>query len=115
MDRRGSGASDAVSLKAIPTWEELAEDIAGVLDAAGSAVVDLVGVNEVSPNAILFAAMHPERVRSLILINTSARYAAAPDYPIGVDQTTLDAIYEMLMSTWGTDALERGDESDPDA
>ena len=82
MDRRGSGASDAVSLKAIPTWEELAEDIAGVLDATGSKVVDLVGVNEVSPNAILFAAMHPERVGSLILINTSARYIEAPDYPI---------------------------------
>ena len=90
MDRRGSGASDAVSLKAIPTWEELAEDITGVLDATGSTAVDLVGVNEVSPMAVLFAAMHPERVGSLILINTSARYIEAPDYPIGVDPATID-------------------------
>ena len=105
MDRRGSGASDAVSLKAIPTWEELAEDIAGVLDATESTAVDLVGVNEVSPMAVLFAAMHPERVGSLILINTSARYIEAPDYPIGLDPTTLDAIYDMMTSTWGSDAF----------
>ena len=105
MDRRGSGASDAVSLKAIPTWEELAEDIAGVLDATGSTVADLVGVNEVGPIAVLFAAMHPERVGSLILINTAARYIEAPDYPIGVAPAALDAIFDMLMSTWGSDAF----------
>ena len=105
MDRRGSGASDAVPLKAIPTWEELAEDIAGVLDAAESTVADLVGVNEVGPIAVLFAAMHPDRVGSLILINTAARYMEAPDYPIGVAPATIDAIFDMLMSTWGTDAF----------
>ena len=105
MDRRGSGASDSVPLKAIPTWEELAEDIAGVLDATESSVADLIGVNEVGPIAILFAAMHPERVGSLILINTSARYVEAPDYPIGVAPPTIDAIYDMLISTWGSDAF----------
>ena len=81
MDRRGSGASEAVSLKAIPTWEELAEDIAGVLDATGSTAVDLVGVNEVSPMAVLFAAMHPGRVGSLILINTSSAIHRSPGLP----------------------------------
>lgn len=105
MDRRGSGASDAVPLRAIPTWEELAEDIAGVLDATESTVADLVGVNEVGPMAVLFAAMHPERVASLILINTSARYIEAPDYPIGVAPATIDAIYDMLLSTWGSDGF----------
>jgi pimeloyl-ACP methyl ester carboxylesterase len=29
FDRRGSGASDPVPLNAIPTWEELAEDLTG--------------------------------------------------------------------------------------
>src|SRR3974390_3661364 len=36
FDRRGTGASDAVPDNAIPTWEEWAEDIGAVLDAAGS-------------------------------------------------------------------------------
>ncbi len=102
MDRRGSGASDSVSLKAIPTWEELAEDIAGVLDATGSTVVDLVGVNEVSPNAVLFAAMHPER-GGRSSSSTPPRYLEAPDYPIGVDLATVDAIYDLLTSKWGSD------------
>ena len=30
MDRRGCGASDAVPLSAIPTWEALAEDMTAV-------------------------------------------------------------------------------------
>ena len=32
FDRRGTGASDGVSLNAIPTWEEWTEDIEAVLD-----------------------------------------------------------------------------------
>ena len=105
MDRRGSGASDAVPLKAIPTWEELAEDISGVLDAAQCEVAHLMGINEVGPIAVLFAAMHPERVGSLILVNTAARYMEAPDYPIGVSPAALDTIFDLLTSTWGSDAF----------
>ena len=60
-------------LSAIPTWEALAEDITAVLDAAGSKTATVLGVNEVGPILILFAAMHPERVSSLVLINTAAR------------------------------------------
>ena len=105
MDRRGSGASDAMPLSAIPTWEALAEDITAVLDAAGSERADLVGVTEVGPIAILFAAMHPERVRSLILINTAARYMRADDYPIGVAPATLDAIIDTIATSWGREEL----------
>jgi class 3 adenylate cyclase/pimeloyl-ACP methyl ester carboxylesterase len=105
MDRRGSGASDAVALKAIPTWEELAEDIIGVLDAAESERADLIGINEVGPIAVLFAAMHPERVGSVILINTAARYMEAPDYPIGVAPAALDTIFDLLTASWGRDAF----------
>jgi class 3 adenylate cyclase len=105
MDRRGSGASDAVPLKAVPTWEELAEDISGVLDAAESELTDLVGMDEVGPIAVLFAAMHPERVGSLILINTAARYVEAPDYPIGVTPAALDTIFDFLTTTWGSEAF----------
>jgi class 3 adenylate cyclase len=105
MDRRGSGASDAVPLKAVPTWEELAEDMSGVLDAAQSELTDLIGVNEVGPIAVLFAAMHPERVGSLILINTAARYMEAQDYPIGVAPAALDSIFDLLTSSWGSESF----------
>jgi class 3 adenylate cyclase/pimeloyl-ACP methyl ester carboxylesterase len=105
MDRRGCGASDAVPLSAIPTWEELAEDIQAVLDAAGSKAATLLAVNEVGPIAVLFAAIHPERVASLILINTAARYMEADDYPIGVAPVALEAIIDLLATSWGTEDL----------
>jgi pimeloyl-ACP methyl ester carboxylesterase len=64
MDWRGSGASDPVPLMAVPTWQEMTEDITAVLDAAGSDVTDLLALDEIGPIAILVAAMHPERVGS---------------------------------------------------
>lgn len=102
MDRRGSGASDPVPLMEVPTWEEMAEDITAVLDATGSETTDLLALNEVGPIAILVAAMHPERVGSLVLVNTTARYAAAEDYPIGVAPDVIDAICDVMASSWGT-------------
>jgi class 3 adenylate cyclase len=103
FDRRGSGASDAVPLNAIPTWEELAEDLIAVFDAAGSQRTALIATIESGAIAVLFAAMHPERVSHLILINTTARYLEAADYPIGVSPAAADALVELLASSWGTD------------
>jgi pimeloyl-ACP methyl ester carboxylesterase len=53
LDRRGSGASDAVPLGAIPIWEVLAEDMTAVLDATGSTLTDVMVTNEAGPIAIL--------------------------------------------------------------
>lgn len=103
MDRRGCGASDAIPVGAVPTWETLAEDMTAVLDAASSKLTDVVGVHEVGPIAVLFAAMHPDRVRSLILINTAARYLEADDYPIGVAPTAFEALMDLFAATWGTE------------
>ena len=107
MDRRGCGASDAVPVSAIPTWEALAEDMTAVLDAACCELADVVGVNEVGPIAILLAAMHPERVRSLVLINTAARYVEADDYPIGASPAALEAIIEMTATSFGTEDIAK--------
>jgi pimeloyl-ACP methyl ester carboxylesterase len=107
FDRRGSGASDAVPLNALPTWEELAEDLIAVLDAAGSQRTALIATIESGTIAALFAAMHPDRVSHLILINTTARYLKADDYPIGVSPADADALVELLASSWGTDDFAR--------
>src|SRR6202166_991963 len=107
FDRRGTGGSGPVPLNAIPTWEELTEDMTAVLDAVGSTRTVLMATLETGPIAILFAAMHPERVSSLILLNTTARYLEAEDYPIGVPPATADAVLELLGKTWGTGELTR--------
>ena len=53
FDRRGTGASDGVSLEPMPTWEEWTEDIAAVLDAAGSKRTAILATLEAGPIAIL--------------------------------------------------------------
>ncbi len=105
FDRRGTGASDGVPRNAIPTWEEWTADVEAVLDAAGSERAAILAAADAGPVAVLFAAMHPERVSALVLVNTSARYPVADDYPAGAPPEALEAMVEMLGGMWGTPDL----------
>ena len=102
FDRRGTGASDGVPRNATPTWEEWAEDLGAVLDAAGSQKAAIMSTLEAGAFAILFAAMHPERVKALILINTGAKYERDEDYPIGFPPEATDAFIEWVAQSWGS-------------
>lgn len=99
FDRRGSGASERVGH--FPTWEEWNRDLLAVLDAVGSPRVALFVEGEAGPMAMLFAAAHPDRVSHLVLANTAARIGADDDYPIGIPLEDVDALVELLESTWG--------------
>jgi class 3 adenylate cyclase len=102
FDRRGTGASDGVPRNAVPTLEEWTEDMAAVLDAAESERAAIFATLDTGPIAILYAAMHPERVSALALLNASARYIEADDYPIGVSPDAADALVEIMAAGWGT-------------
>ena len=102
LDRRGTGASDRVPRNAIPTWEEWTEDIETVLNAVGSEQTSILATVDAGPIAILYAAAHPERVDSLVLCNTTARYVIADDYPIGFTPEALDFVIEFIRTHWGT-------------
>src|ERR1700730_930201 len=107
FDRRGTGASDAVPRNAMPTWEEWADDIRAVLDAAGAPRPAIVAQADAGPIAILFAAMRPHRVRALVLADTSARFVAGDDYPIGLSPRRIESIVEGIGRMWGRDDLIR--------
>ena len=107
FDRRGTGASDAVALNAMPTWEEWTEDIEAVLKAAGSKRTAILATLEAGPIAVLFAASHPEVVSALILVNTTARYLEADDYPIGASPEFVDMFVETFAKGYGTPELTR--------
>ena len=107
FDRRGTGASDGVPLSAMPTWEEWTEDIEAVLAATGSKRTAILATLDAGPIAILFAASHPEVVSSLILVNTTARYLEAHDYPIGASPDFVDAVVESFAKGYGTPELTR--------
>ena len=87
--------------------EDFTEDAAAVLDAAGSRQTAIYAFLETGPMALLFAAMHPDRVGALILVNTYARYVVADDYPIGLTPEDFDALVEMVRAEWGTPDLNR--------
>lgn len=102
LDRRGTGASDGVSSLAVPSIEEWTEDMRSVLDAAGSEQAAIIANLDAGPIAVLFAAMHPERVRALVLLNTTARYLVDDEYPIGASLEDVDALVTLIAATWGT-------------
>jgi 3-oxoadipate enol-lactonase len=73
-DARGHGDSD---------WdgrpfgiEDLAEDVAALLDGVGLASADLLGMSMGGSTAIAFAGLHPARVERLALADTTAWYGA---------------------------------------
>jgi class 3 adenylate cyclase len=102
FDRRGTGSSDRVSPDAIPTWEEWTDDVRAVLDAVGSTRAAVFAAGDAGPIALLFAALHPERVSSLVLFNTTARFLAADDYPIGLAPEMVDGLVDGVIAMWGT-------------
>ncbi|MFQ5968141.1 MAG: alpha/beta fold hydrolase [Acidimicrobiia bacterium] len=106
FDRRGTGASDPLSLDALPPWEAFAEEIECVLDAAGSNDAALFAMSDAGPAAMLFAASRPERSTALVLFNSTARFLAADDYPIGLSSEQYETLLgPTLGEAWGTEGL----------
>jgi pimeloyl-ACP methyl ester carboxylesterase/class 3 adenylate cyclase len=101
FDKRGSGASDPLQVTD-PTWEDWADDIRAVMDAAGSQRAVVIGVGDSGPLACLFAATQPQRVQSLVLVNTGAKLMRGPDYPWGLTPDEVEAFLKRTKQTWGT-------------
>jgi class 3 adenylate cyclase len=101
FDKRGIGLSDPVSLERLPLLEEWMDDVRAVMDAVGSERAVVMGANEGSLMAALFAATYPERVSALVLANATPRPAWAPDHPWGVRPEISQALIETVDRTWG--------------
>ena len=105
FDRLGTGASDPAPLDRLPPWESYAEELAVVLDEVGSeqAVIHVGG--DAGSMAMYFAATKPERTSALMLFNTTAKYLAADDYPIGISPEAAEVLLEQFDQLWGTEAF----------
>jgi class 3 adenylate cyclase len=102
FDRRGIGSSDRIAQNVISTWEDLSEDAGAVLDAAGSKQAAIYATSEAGPMALLFSAMHPDRVSALVFYCSYARRMVADDYPIGLSAETIDLIVGAVRESWGS-------------
>jgi class 3 adenylate cyclase len=105
FDRRGTGPSDPLPLEHLPPWESYAEELAAVLDELGSQRAAIMAHLDAGPTALLFAATRPERTSALVLVHTSARFAAAGDYPIGATPEEIEATLADFDRLWGSDEL----------
>jgi pimeloyl-ACP methyl ester carboxylesterase len=59
FDKRGTGLSDRVPVKQLPSLGERIDDVRAVMVAAGSERAVLFGISEGGPMAALFAASYP--------------------------------------------------------
>jgi class 3 adenylate cyclase len=104
FDQRGQGSSSRAPLDAIGPgyW---AQDALAVLDAVGSEQATIFASTYFVASALVLAAEHPERVRSLVIVNGAARTLWAPDYIFGAKTTLANRF-----STVGLDpeAVEKG-------
>ena len=97
-DKRGTGLSDPVSH--VPPIDERMDDLRAVLDAADAEFPALVGVSEGGPMSLVFAATYPERVRSLVLVGTTARFSQElPDRPWGFTPEQMAAVLRTSRTT----------------
>ena len=90
FDRRGVGLSDRAEARD-HTVDVFADDALAVLDAAGSTSTVLLCPTGAGLMGISLAARAPERVHSLILVNSYAKLLRSPEYPIGLPPEIVDS------------------------
>jgi len=102
FDKRGTGLSDRIA--GVPALERRADDIAAVMDAAGSSRAAIAAWGEGAAIAAMFAATHPERVTSLVLGSlpikvTGERRSVLPDL------AAIQALSAAVETGWGKATL----------
>jgi class 3 adenylate cyclase/alpha-beta hydrolase superfamily lysophospholipase len=103
-DKRGTGLSERMPADRLPTLEERMDDMRVVMDAAGSERAAAVGISEGASLSAVFAASHPDRVTSLVLIGGFARTLADDDYEWGAPRETAAAFRRRMEESWGDNA-----------
>src|ERR1700758_772452 len=105
FDLRGMGLSSLVPSRDLLGPKFWAEDAISVMDAVGCERASILAPGYDAKSRLVLAADYPERVRSLVVINGTARMIRAPDYPAGAPVSTADPFMTVAMET---DAVERG-------
>jgi pimeloyl-ACP methyl ester carboxylesterase/class 3 adenylate cyclase len=94
FDKRGMGLSDRVETG---TMDDRMDDVRAVLDAVGSDRSVVMGASEGGLLATLFAAAHPERTESLVLLGSEVREERDASWPWG---ELTRAEFEDVMGDW---------------
>jgi pimeloyl-ACP methyl ester carboxylesterase len=76
FDKRGVGMSDPVPLVSLPSIETWMDDLRSVMDSASCSDAALITTMAGTMMGVVFAASHPDRVRSLVIVDGFARMLA---------------------------------------
>jgi class 3 adenylate cyclase/pimeloyl-ACP methyl ester carboxylesterase len=98
-DQQGMGYSDRMDLSDPPDLDDLVDDLAAVIEAAGLTDPVLFGSHNGGAVAAAYAVRHP--VRQLIMCNSWPRLEEADDFPIGFPKELLDRMGERYEKEWG--------------
>ena len=104
-DYLGCGSSDAVPIKDNPAMQSWTDGLVAVLDAVGSEHASIFAVTGAGLPAMMLAASHPQRVHSLLLWSTFARFLTAPDQSFGFPEPTLPRFLERFVEVVGSGAI----------
>ena len=104
FDKRGIGSSDR--FEQVPALEQRIEDINAVMDAEGLERAHVLGLSEGGIMGQLFAALHPERVDRLVLVNSMIGSSALGSLPRQDDDPPMrrrDVIerFRRMIDGWG--------------
>jgi len=102
FDKRGTGLSDRVA--GMLTLEQRADDIAVVMDAAGSARAAIIAWGEGAVIAAMFAAVHPDRVTALVLGTLPVKVTDG-QRPLIPDPALLRELSTAVETGWGQASL----------
>jgi class 3 adenylate cyclase len=104
-DLLGIGSSDAVAIQDRPAMQAWTDGLVAVLDAVGSECASVFAMAESALPAMLLAATHPQRVRSLLLWSPYARFLRADDYSCGMPEPAFARYVDSFGDTVGTGAV----------
>jgi pimeloyl-ACP methyl ester carboxylesterase len=102
FDKRGTGLSDRVAGAA--ALEERADDIAAVMDAAGSGRAAIAAWGDGAAIAAMFAATHPGRVAALVLGSLAVKVGDSRR-PMVADPAVMQALSAAVERGWGQASL----------
>jgi class 3 adenylate cyclase len=101
FDRRGMGLSDPVAIQSLPSLDAWMDDLRAVLTAASSDRAALIANIGGAITSLVFAASHPDRLSSLVIVDGFARVRSGPDYPIGMTAEEAERQLGQIESNWG--------------
>jgi len=104
FDKRGIASSDR--FEQAPTLEQRLDDINAVMDAEGLKRAHVLGLSEGGIMGQLFAALHPERVDRLVLVNSMIGLSALPELRPREDdppmrQSEVVECFRRMIEGWG--------------